>query len=250
MLAREVRILFDKEWRQLVRSRSAMLTALILPLLLLVIIPGLQIVALSAGAPPGMVAPPGGKLPPGLEVVAQDPKALLGFTLLPLLALGALVVPTVTASYAITSEREARTLELLVALPVRVGQILLAKLLAILAITSIAIVGFFAVDAVLLLTLEMASVGYVLALLAMLLSALAFSTAFVLLVSLLARDFRTANNISGLLVGPTVFVTLGLVLGVPGPTRAAVLLAGLYAVGAVVATFIAMRVVTFERLLR
>ena len=36
MLAREVRILFRKEWRQLVRSRGAMLTALLLPIILLI----------------------------------------------------------------------------------------------------------------------------------------------------------------------------------------------------------------------
>jgi ABC-type transport system involved in multi-copper enzyme maturation permease subunit len=250
MLAREVRILFGKEWRQLLRSRSALVTALVLPFILLVILPGVQILGTRAGLNQLGNLPSDAKLPPALAAAGQDPQALLRLMLLPLLALGGLIVPMVTASYSFLSEREGRTLELLVALPVRVGHILLAKLGAILALAGLVILVFFSLDAVLLLVLEVASPGYVLALLALLMGTLSFSTASALLVSLVARDFRTSNNVGGLLIGPATLVCLFCSMVVPNPTWAALLLATVFASGAVVATFIALKVVTFERLLR
>ena len=108
----------------------------------------------------------------------------------------------------------------------------------------------FSVDAALILGLGIGSPGFVLALLAVLLTSLTFSTTTALLVSLLARDFRTANNINGLLIGPTILVCFIAMLAVPGPVLTSLLLAALFTVGSVVATFVAMKVITFERLLR
>jgi ABC-2 type transport system permease protein len=250
MLSREVRILFGKEWRQLVRSRGAMLTALLLPLLMLVVIPGLQMLGLRGAGPQALNLPPGTPLPPGLAGLGTDPRALLRFFLPLFVVLGGLIVPSVTASYILISERESRTLELLVALPVRVGQVLLAKLLALLALAGLVTLALFSIDAVLILMLEVGSPGFVLALLLVLLAALGFSTTSALLVSLLARDFRTANNINGLLLGPTILVSLVTVLAVPGSVLPCLVLAGLLTAGAVSCTFVAMRLVTFERLLR
>jgi ABC-type Na+ efflux pump permease subunit len=250
MLEREVRILFRKEWRQLVRSRGAMLTALLLPILLLVIIPGLQMLGMKAGATKPVNLPPGVELPPGMRELVDNPLAMMRAMMVPFIALGGLIVPSVTASYILITERESRTLELLVALPVRVGQILLAKLLALLALASLVTLVLFSVDAVLLLGLGIGSPGFVLALLAVLLTSLTFSTTSALLVSLLARDFRTANNINGLLIGPTILVCFVVTLAVPGPFASSLLLAALFAVGSGAATFVAMKVVTFERLLR
>ncbi len=251
MLSREVRILFGKEWRQLLRSRSAMLTALLLPVLMLVVVPGLQMVAASAGNPAaGANIPRGVMLPPGLEAMRDDPKAMLRALLPVFIALGGLIVPAVTASYTLISERESRTLELLVALPVRVGQILLAKLLALLALAGVVTLMLFSIDAGLILALELGSVGYVLALLAVLLSALTFSTASALLVSLLARDFRTSNNLNGMLIGPTIIACFALIIALPSPTLAALVIAALFTAGAGASIFVAMKVISFERLLR
>jgi ABC-2 type transport system permease protein len=250
MLAREVRILFRKEWRQLVRSRGAMLTALLLPILLLVIIPGLQMLGMKAGGARPVDLPPGVELPRGMRELVDDPLAMMRAMLVPFIALGGLIVPSVTASYILITERESRTLELLVALPVRVGQILLAKLLALLALASLVTLVLFSVDAVLILGLGIGSPGVVLALLAVLLTSLTFSTTSALLVSLLARDFRTANNLNGLLIGPTLLVCFFVTLAVPGPILSSLLLAALFAVGSGAATLVAMKVVTFERLLR
>ncbi len=250
MLAREVRILFRKELRQLLRNRGAMLTALFLPLLMLLLMPLAQIVSMSSATPKDLRLPPEMQLPPGLAELREDPRAMLWFILTPLLATGNLLYPAVTASYTFISERESRTLELLVALPVRVGHILLAKLLAILALAMPMSLALFAVDAVLLLKRGLGSPGYVLMLAVMLLCALACSTSTALLVSLLARDFRAASNLNGLVLGPIVLGSFALMTVVPGAAVAAGVLAALYAVGAGVTTLLALRVVTFERLLR
>ena len=251
MLEREVRILFRKELRQLLRSRGAMVTALLLPVLLLVVIPGLQMLGMKAGgARPPLNLPPGVELPPGMRELFQDPQAMMRAMLVPFIALGGLIVPSVTASYSLITERESRTLELLVALPVRVGQILLAKLLALLTLAAVVTLALFSLDAGLILALEVGSVGFVLGLLAVLLSALAFSTTTALLVSLLARDFRTSNNINGLLLGPIILLCFLVTLAVPDPRVSSLLLAALFIVGSGVATFVALRVITFERLLR
>ena len=247
MLAREVRILFRKEWRQLLRSRGAMYTALLLPVLLLVIAPSAQILGLSIEQP-GMKLPEGLPLPPALQRVRDDP-AGMAMLMLPLFfALGGMIVPMVAASYTVISERETRTVELLIALPVTVGQILLAKLLAIGILAAAVTALLFSVDAVLLLASGIGDPWLVLALGALLLSALAFSATGALLISLLARDFRTANNLSGALVVPTILLAVAAVLLVPGTALASALLAALFAAGALACAMIALKVVTFERI--
>lgn len=251
MIDREVRILLRKEWHQLLRSRGAMWTALLLPFLMLVVVPGIQMIGVSAhGVGAHVNLPSDEALPASLRTLIQDPMAMMRTLLVPFVALGGLIVPPVTASYILITERESRTIELLVAMPVRVGQILLAKLLALLVLATLVTVAFFCVDAVLILKLEIGSPGFVLALLTVLLSALAFSTTSALLVSLLARDFRTANNINGLFLGPSIGVSFAIMVAVPGTLVAALTLAALFALGSGVSLLVAFKVITFERLLR
>jgi ABC-type Na+ efflux pump permease subunit len=250
MLAREVRILFRKELRQLLRNRGALLTAIFLPLLMILIMPMAQISSTSSGKLLDLRLPEELKLPPGLAGLREDPRVLLWFILTPLVAAGCLMCPAVTASYTFIAEREARTLELLVALPVRVGHILQAKLLAILALAVPVCLGLLSVDAGLVLSRGLGPLSYVLMLGVMVLTALAFSTSTALLVSLLARDFRSASNLNGLVLSPIILGSFGLMAVVPGPTLAAGVLAALYALGTAVTTFFALRVVTFERMLR
>jgi ABC-type Na+ efflux pump permease subunit len=156
----------------------------------------------------------------------------------------------VAATYTIISERETRTLELLVALPVRVTQVLAAKLLVIAQMALLITGSLFVVDAVLLLALKLASVGYVLALATVLVGALSYSTAAALLISLLGKDYRTANNLNGALIVPTIFLTMAILMLVPGETLHTVVLGAVLFACALLATWIAMKVVTFERLLR
>jgi ABC-2 type transport system permease protein len=165
------------------------------------------------------------------------------------MTIGGLIVPSVMATYTMIAERENRTLELLVALPVRVEQILLAKLLVIIGLAGAVTLTIFVVDAILVLALGIGSLAYVVALLLLLVTTLGYSTASALLISLLARDFRTANNFTGALIAPTVFLTVGILAAIPG-IFAILVLALIFAIAALAATVIALRVVTFERLMR
>jgi ABC-2 type transport system permease protein len=249
----EVRLLMRKEWRQLLRSRGALASALLFPLLFLLIIPGIQIVAINAApaAGSGVNLPPGTSVPPALAAIGDDPKALLRILLLPLfVTISGLTVPSMTATYIVIAERENRTLDLLVALPIRVHHILLAKFLVIVLLAGAVTFVLYSVDAVLILLFDLASAGYVVALLGLLVGALAYSTASALLVSLLARDFRTANNLLGAAIGPTIVVSIGVLLFVGSGTPSIVVLAGIFALAAALAVLVALRVVTFERLLR
>ena len=66
--------------------------------------------------------------------------------------------------------------------------------------------------------------------------------------TLLARDFRTANNLSGAFVVPALLLTVGTLGAVAGPARTYVLAVILLALGAV-AIVAALRWVSFERYL-
>jgi ABC-type Na+ efflux pump permease subunit len=249
----EVRALLRKELVQLSRSRTALATALVLPLLLLVVVPVSQMLAPGAeGLGPGgrPLALPGGlPLPPGLHAAVSEPRGLVRLLLPVLVTLGGVVVPVTTMVHALIHEREGRTLELLVALPVRVGHILLAKVAAVLAVAVPVTFCLYAVTAAVLLRTGTGGPALALALWGLLVSALAFSTCSALLVSLLARDFRTANNLSGLAVLPTVLLGLLAAFLLPGPLAATGALAAALLLAAAGCLWAALRVVTFERLL-
>ncbi len=248
MAGRELGILFRKEWRQLLRSRGAVLTALILPAIVLLLVPLTQI--LAVGALPTKELPPGINLPPGLAHLKDDPAAILHFVLPLMVALGGLIVPMVSATYTIVAEREARTLELLVSLPVAINQVVTAKVLALLALTVGITLPMFSITAAALLWTGNAGAGFVFALVLLLLAALAFSTTGALLISLLAKDFRTANNLSGALLLPAIFLMVGLLSLVPSALGAALVATALLAVASIACAFVSLKVVTFERLLR
>ncbi|HYI02029.1 ABC transporter permease [Hyalangium sp.] len=250
MLAREVKILFRKELGQLLRNKGAMLTALFLPLLLMLIIPLAQVLAVNPDHPKELPIPPDVSLPPGLAEVGKDPLATVRLLLTPLISMGGLLTPALTASYIFISERESRTLELLVALPVRVGQILQAKLLAILALSAPVCLGLFAIVGGLMLSRGLGSPGYVVAMFIMVAASLAFSSSTALFVSLLARDIRTASNLNGLVLSPFLLGSFIVMAVVPGTTLASAVIAGGYLLGTAVVLLLALRVVTFERMLR
>jgi ABC-type transport system involved in multi-copper enzyme maturation permease subunit len=245
MIDRSVRILLGKELRQLGRSRGALVSATLLPLLLLVVVPIPQLVTLRK-VPLAIPQLPGGG-PPGLQSLrGADAFVLL---LYPLFAtICGMIVPSLAASYTIVTERERRTLELLVALPVRLGQILVAKLLSILILGIVVTVPLFAVTATLVVILGAASWAEMALVLVPLCAAVVCSTCLSLLLTLLARDFRTANNVNGVLFFPVLIVATGILLGVAGNARLLVLGAALLAIGGA-AVLAGTRWITFERYL-
>lgn len=244
----QVRALLGKELRQLRRSKGALLSATVLPFLVLVLIPLGQVFGVR-GAAAGPRLPLGSALPPGLAGLIQDPAQLIVQVMLPLyITIGGLIVPSVSATHTVITEREKRSLELLMALPVSLQDILLAKLLGTLVLALVVVVPLFVVDAVVLLAVGAVSPGYLALLFIVLLAALACSIGVALLLALLARDFRTANHLNGALIGPLILLALAILFGVPGLQRLVVLVAVLLAAGAG-AFLVGARWLTFERYL-
>jgi len=245
MIDRSVRILLGKELAQLGRSRAALVSATLIPLLLLVIVPVPQLIAFSK-TPINIPELPGGG-PAGLQSLrGADFFVQLLYPLL--VTICGLIVPSLAASYTIVSERERRTLELLIALPVRLTDILLAKLLSILILGTLVTVPLFAITATLVVILDVAPAGTVVLLLIPLIAAVICSTCLSLLLTLLARDFRTANNVNGILFFPVLIATVGVLGAVGGSARFVVLGVTLLTLGAI-ALVIGARWITFERYL-
>lgn len=244
MIDPEVRILFGKEWAQLLKSRGPFWTSLLLPLFFVLGIPMMLVFSFPHGAG-ALSAEEAAKLPAALREGTPIP------LIMPLLMIiSGLVLPTMSATHTVISERETRTLELLVALPVRIGQILLAKFLAVLILACAPPLALLCVDAVVILVTKTASVGFVASLFALLVAALGYGTASALVIGLLARDYRTANNLGGVFIAPWILVSSASLTFLPAGGVGPLVLAAVFATAAVLLVVYARRTVTFERLLR
>lgn len=247
LLSREARALLWKEVRQLRRSRGALLSATVVPFFLLVVTPITQLLSLRfamAQIPLGAPA----FLPARLSGI-DEPVRLFVTLVFPLfVTLSGLIVPSVTAIYTIVTEREKRSLELVMALPVRVRDILAAKLAAIVLFSVAVLLPLYLVDAAVLLGLAVVSVAYMALLFLVLLASLLCSVGLALLLALLARDFRTAHNINGMLEFPIILVAVVILVGVGGSGRLWLLTAILLLVAGASA-LAALRWLTFERYL-
>jgi len=241
-----IRPLLWKELRQIGRNRTAVLTAALLPFLILFLAPIQLLVSVRLGG--GGLEQLRSAPVPGLADVTEPTQLLLQLLYPMLLVIGGLMLPSLTTTYAIVAERERRSLELLIALPVTVGEILGAKLLAVLVVTAMIGLPYVSVVLALLLVLGVAGPSVIPALLAPFLAAVACSTAISLLLTLLARDFRTANNLNGAFIVPALLLTIATLGAVGGPARTYVL-ALLLLVLAAVALVAALRWVSFERYL-
>lgn len=245
ILRPEVQVLFWKEIRQLTRSRGAVLSSLFLPVMLLIIAAGVQLLSPRDGGGTSVVA--AGSMP-GLTDL-KDLQEFFLYTTFPVFyVLSGLMTPSLAATYTVVGERERGSLELLMALPVTVGEILMAKLGANLALATATVLPFFAINAGLVLTLGHAGPLYVLGALLLLLSGLAASVGVSLFLALVARDFRTSNNLSGIFVVPAMILTVACVTLVPGLARFIVLAALLLVMAAATVAF-CLRWLTFERYL-
>jgi ABC-2 type transport system permease protein len=245
----EVGVLLGKELRQVRRSRGALASATLLPLFLMTGMPLAQLFAARSAAPPPESTASPAFLPPGMADVANDPTQLLVSVMLPLfIVLGGLIVPSISASYTVVAEREKRSLDLLMALPVSVADILLAKLLAMLVLACIVLLPLFAIDMAVLVVLGLTGVADILLMLVLLFAAMGCSVGVALLLALLARDFRTANNLNGAFLGPLIVAMLAIMFLLSGPVRylaLTLLLAGV----ALLAVLAGLRWLTFERYL-
>jgi ABC-2 type transport system permease protein len=130
---KRVRILLSKEWLELRRQRGALIGLSMLPLFFAI----MPIVILFAVA-----QTPTGTPDPDIEaIIRRNPmfqglselevgQALVGQQFSLLILLIPLIVPSVLASYSIVGEKNNRTLEPLLATPIRTWELLLAKSLS------------------------------------------------------------------------------------------------------------------------
>lgn len=248
LLRRPVRVLLMKELRQFLRSRTAVLTGLMLPALIMVVAPLVQLGAATTSTTAGRGPGGGVAAIPGLAGITQLSDVFLYVTFPLFFVLGGLMTPSLAATHTVISERERRSIELLVALPVSVRDILTAKTAANLLVASVTLLPLFVVDAVAVLLLTKAGPLYVAAALLLVLCSLTASIGISLLLALVARDFRTANNLNGFFVVPTMLMTGACVTLVPGLWRFVVLSLLMLALGGL-AYLIATRWLTFERYL-
>jgi ABC-2 type transport system permease protein len=241
-------VLLEKELRQIRRSRAALASSTLLPLLLITVAPMGQLIS-TRSIPTEPSEVPSGALPPGLADALQDPTQFFVRFMLPMfMCLGGLIVPSVAATYTVVAEREKRSLDLLMALPVTVTDILVAKLLSMLILAGLVVVPLFAIDAAILLWLGASSPVDLALLFTLLLAAIGCSLGEALLLALLARDFRTANNLNGAILGPLIVTVIAILIAIPYPLHFAVLIVFLLACGAL-ATLASLRWLTFERYL-
>lgn len=250
MIPTEVKLLMKKEWRQLRTSKQALATSILMPFLFLFVLPQVFVFASHAArdTPPD---PDARYLTMGLlGDVAHDPSRLAIYILPLFCGLAGLTVPTILAIHAVVSERESRTFELLIALPVRVGWVLQAKLLTILAFTITLCGSFLSVSAVEMLVFDIATPLEVLALFVELFAAITAGAAGALVVGFHSHDFRTAQNVSGAVIAPMVFLSIAVSMLVGGGAARPLALAVVFGTIAAMFAAHAARQTTFEKLLR
>jgi ABC-type Na+ efflux pump permease subunit len=191
LATREARVLLGKELRQALRSRGALVTGLLAPIGFLLLAPA-QLLYSARHAGPAVI----------FETIHLE---------LPLFTvICGLVVPSLAAVYIFVGERERRSLELLLALPVRVQDIFVAKLAAAFALSASVTLPLYAIQSSVVLWQEIDDLRGVVLRFVLLIAALACSLGYALLMALFARDFRTTNNLAGALLLPMIFVTLTL----------------------------------------
>ena len=223
MIPIEVQLLFWKEVRQLTRNTAAMLSSLFMPAVLMVLAPILALLASRTEPYRDLAVPPLTGSLPGFDLVHDGEGYFLYVTLPFLFVMAALLTPMLAGIHTLIVERERRSLELLMALPVVVGDILAAKLAAILATAVATIVPMFLVDAVVIVSLTGAGTAYVIGTLFLLVTTLTASVSASLLMALMARDLRSATSLGGMLSVPPLLLTGLCVVFVPGLGRFVVL---------------------------
>jgi ABC-type Na+ efflux pump permease subunit len=236
-----------KETTQLGRNRSALLTATLLPALILFLAP-IQVLIQSRFFGRASFEQIASAPLPGLATITGPNELLLQVVYPLLFVLGGLLLPTLTTTYAIIAERERRSLELLISLPVSVAEVLAAKILAVLIVTGLVGLPYVGLVITLLMVVGIADPSTIPSLLMPFVAAVVCATSGSLLLTLLARDFRSANNLNGALMIPVIIIAAVPILTVAGAARTYVVAALLLALAAL-ALLAATRWITFERYL-
>ena len=214
-------IVLEKEWLELRLQPTLLLATLILPPL----ITAFAIVGFFAvGKIAGGVSVPGTPLPP--EFARLSPleigQALVGRQFSILFLLLPIFIPSVLASYAIVGEKRERTLEPVLATPIRTWELLLGKILAALipalGITILSATLFVAGVLAFAVTDRVREIvvtpGWVLAVLVDTPLLALIGVALIVVLSSRVNDPRTAQQISAVLVVPVLGLLFGQLAGV------------------------------------
>lgn len=238
-------IVLEKEWLEIRLQRSLVLSSFLLPPAVTLLVLGIYA---AAGLFPGsaqMNLPPGVKLDPALAEMSPRElgQTIIGKQFSIMFMMLPIFIPSVIASYAIVGEKRDRTLEPLLATPVRTWELLAGKALASLLptlIVTMACAVLFAVGIVVLalspaVAAAVITPGWALFLLLDIPFLALFGIALIVLVSSRVNDPRSAQQISAVLVVPIMALVFGNISGalLLSPIVAlagAVLLAGLAAV--------------------
>jgi hypothetical protein len=242
----DVALLFSKEVRQLTRNTGVMLTSLFIPAVLVVLAPVLAILASHTPGYRNVHIPELTLRLPGFAEIGSVQDFFLLVMIPTLLVIASLLAPMLSAIQTLILERERRSLELLLELPVAVGDVLTAKLTAVVAMALATMLPMYLVDAIVLLALTPAQLPYVLAGLFLVGTTLVCAACGSLLLALLARDLRTATTQGATLAAAPLFVTALCIVFIPGVARFVVLGFLMLALG-FTAVYSGIRWLTFER---
>ena len=213
-------IVLDKEWLELRLQPTLLLATLILPPLITAFaIAGFFAVGKISGP-----IPQGGPLPPEFASLAprEVAQAIVGRQFSTLFLLLPIFIPSVLASYAIVGEKRERTLEPVLATPIRTWELLLVKILAALipavAITIASAALFIAGILAFAVTDHVRDIvvtpGWILAVLVDTPLLALIGVALIVVLSSRVNDPRTAQQISAVLIVPVLGLLFGQLAGV------------------------------------
>lgn len=224
---RRVRAILRKEWEEVFKNGLVLFTMLFTPLVFVLI--SLSTVAgtglATKGAPPmneseaAELRKLAGEQCAGLDGAACL-DLYLGTLMLLLFMMLPLILPTVFASYSVVGEKTGRTLEPLLATPIRTTELLLAKVLAAVLpavlvtwggvgmyLVGLALLGEGATARALLSPAWLAALGLLAPLLAL------GGVEAAVIISSRVNDPRTAQQLSGVVVIPLALILVGQSMG-------------------------------------
>lgn len=235
-------VVLEKEWLEIRLQRALLLSTFILPPVATLFAIGIYAAVRIFPVTGDMSLPPGFVLDPALADLSELElgQTIVGRQFSLLFVLLPVFIPSVIASYAVVGEKRERTLEPLLATPIRTWELLAGKALAALVPTlavSVACAALFAAGIWLLaessrVASAIITPGWVLFLLLDVPFLALIGIALIVLVSSRVNDPRSAQQISAVLIVPVMGLVFGnlsgvLVLSPLVATAGAVILAGL-----------------------
>jgi ABC-2 type transport system permease protein len=199
---KKIWLVLQKEMREILGQRTLLLTIASLPLLIVAVNAYMMVSPLINGRLPAVDSDP--RLAGMTQAQIAQTVAAIQFRML--LLAQPLLIPSIIAAYSIVGEKNNRTLEPLLAAPVRTGQLLLAKslsaLLPALTVTWLSGAIFIAEVALLSSAAVMAAVvtpGWLVMLVVMVPIMMLIPIAVTVMISSRASDPRTASQTSTLI---------------------------------------------------